>query len=233
MKIGLLQCGHTAPSVIALHGEYASMFERLLEGPERQFQTWNVCDGDFPEGPAAADAWLMTGSPHGVYEDHAFIAPLERLTRQIVDASRPLAGICFGHQLIAQALGGRVIKHPAGWKLGPQDYTIDGEDRPVRFHAWHQDQVVETPQDARVIVSGPGCENAGMVIGDNVLTVQAHPEFTDAVVTELIAARRDAPGYENAPIRETAARIGTIIDRDWAAARLGAFLEQAEAGANG
>ncbi|MEM8957790.1 MAG: type 1 glutamine amidotransferase [Pseudomonadota bacterium] len=229
MKIGILHCGHTAPSVIANHGEYAEMFQRLLAGPGRRFVTWDVVDGDFPDGPDAAEAWVMTGSPLGVYEGHPFIASLEALTREIVAARRPLAGICFGHQLLAQALGGKVAKHPGGWRMGPQPYRIEGVQDPVRLHAWHQDQVTIAPPGAQVIASGPDCAVAGMAIGAHVLTFQAHPEFTDAVVVDLIAARRGASNFANAPFAEAEAELGTPIDRDWAAHRIGAFLEQAEA----
>lgn len=233
MKIGILHCGHTAPSVIARHGEYAVMFQRLLAGPGRDFATWDVVDGDFPNGPSDADAWVMTGSPLGVYEPHAFIAPLEELTRQIVAARQPLAGICFGHQLIAQALDGQVGKHPGGWRMGPQSYWVEGAAEPVKLHAWHQDQVSVVPPDARVIATGPDCAIAGMAIGDHVLSLQAHPEFTDAVVTDLIAARRGAANFANAPFAEVEAQLGTPIDRDWAAQRIGTFLEQAQARTDG
>lgn len=233
MKIGILHCGHTAPYVIARHGEYAEMFQRLLAGPGRDFVTWDVVDGDFPNGPDAADAWVMTGSPLGVYEDHPFIAPLEALTRDIVAAQRPFAGICFGHQLIAQALGGKVVKHPGGWRMGPQPYRIEGAQDPMQLHAWHQDQVTVAPPGAQVIASGPDCAIAGMTIGEHVLSLQAHPEFTDAVVEDLITARRDAPNFANAPFADVEARLGAPIDRDWAAQRIGTFLEQAEARADG
>lgn len=227
MKIGLLHCGHTAPAVIAAHGEYSAMFERLLAAPGRQFETWDVVDGHFPDGLDSADAWLLTGSPHGVNDRLPFIAPLEALTREIVAARRPLVGICFGHQLIAQALGGRVVKHPGGWRMGPQDYWVEGEDAPVRLHAWHQDQVIEAPEGARVIASGPDSTIAGMLFGDHVLSLQAHPEFTDEVLRTLMDARRGAPGYAGAPFADAAAQLGTPIDRDWAARRIGRFLEQA------
>lgn len=233
MKIGLLQCGHTAPTVIEKHGEYATMFERLLAGPGRAFRTWNVVDGDFPDSPQDADAWVLTGSPLGVYEPHAFIPPLEALTREIVSAKRPLAGICFGHQLIAQALGGQVVKHPGGWRIGPEPYRFDGVADPVRIHAWHQDQVIQAPPQAHVIASGPDCAIAGMAIGDHVFTLQPHPEFSDTVLRDLIDARRETPALAHAPVAEAEARIGTPLNRDWAVDRLNAFLDHSEAGIGG
>ena len=65
----------------------------------------------FPEGIHDADGWLITGSRHGAYEDHPWIPPLEEFIRDAYAAQVPLVGICFGHQIIAQAMGGKVEKY--------------------------------------------------------------------------------------------------------------------------
>src|SRR5690606_24036163 len=122
--IGILQTGHAAEPIRAEQGDYDEMFRRLLGGHGFTFSTWNVVDGEFPEGPEAAEGWLITGSRHGAYEEHDWLPPLEDLIRAIREAKRPLVGICFGHQIVAQALGGRVEKFDGGWSVGPQHYTI-------------------------------------------------------------------------------------------------------------
>ncbi len=114
MLIGILQCGHFPEDLQGESGDYDAMFERLLAGENFDYATYNVVDGDFPEGPEACDGWLITGSRHGAYEDHDWIPPLEDLIRAIRDAGRPLVGVCFGHQIIAQALGGKVVKFDGG-----------------------------------------------------------------------------------------------------------------------
>ena len=81
MKIGILQTGHAPDEVKGELGDYSDMFARLLDGHGFDFATFSVVDGEFPSGPEAADGWLITGSKHGVYEDHAWIAPLEARTR--------------------------------------------------------------------------------------------------------------------------------------------------------
>ncbi|MHA6266875.1 type 1 glutamine amidotransferase [Aliiroseovarius sp. CAU 1755] len=187
MRIGILQTGHSPDEVRDELGDYGQMFTRLLDGYGYDFTTYSVVDGDFPSGPDAADGWLITGSKHGAYEDHDWIAPLEALIRQIRDAGRPLVGVCFGHQIIAQALGGKVAKFDGGWAVGRQTYDIDGEQ--IALNAWHQDQVVELPEGARVFASNDFCANAGFMIGDRIMTIQPHPEFTAKMIDALIQHR--------------------------------------------
>lgn len=189
MRIGILQCGQSPAQLKRDLGDYPDMFVRLLAGRGFDFTTWHVEGMEFPQDIHDADGWLLTGSRHGTYEEHAFIPPLEDFIRRAYAAGVPLVGICFGHQIIAQALGGRVEKFPGGWSIGPQDYDFDGET--VTLNAWHQDQVVERPQDARVVASSGFCTNAALVYGDRAFTVQAHPEFDDAMIHGLIEHRSD------------------------------------------
>jgi hypothetical protein len=86
MILGILQTGRVSDEASALYGGYLDMFARLFEPRGFELRLWEVVDGDFPEGPEAADAWLITGSPHGVYEDRPWIAPLEAFIRDIRDA---------------------------------------------------------------------------------------------------------------------------------------------------
>ena len=189
MRIGILKCGQSPEVLRGELGDYDTMFERLLAGRGFDFATWHVEAMEFPASVHEADGWLLTGSRHGTYEEHAFIPPLEDFIRRAYAAGVPLVGICFGHQIIAQALGGRVEKFSGGWSIGPQDYDFDGET--VTLNAWHQDQVVERPQDARVVASSGFCTNAALVYGDRAFTVQAHPEFDDAMIHGLIEHRSD------------------------------------------
>ena len=190
MKIGILQTGHAPDELRPTLGDYSNLFTDLLDGQGFDFQVWDVVDGDMPPGPDAADGWLITGSKHGAYEDHPWIPPLEDLIRAAYDAGVPLVGICFGHQIIAQALGGRVIKFPGGWMVGRQIYDWGG--RAVPLNAWHQDQVVARPEGATSIAANAYCENAALVYGNRAFTVQAHPEFGAEVIEGLIEHRGDA-----------------------------------------
>jgi GMP synthase (glutamine-hydrolysing) len=187
MKIGILRTGHSPEGMIETMGDYDTMFERLLGGHDFTFETFSVVDGVFPQGPQDAGGWLITGSKHGAYEDHPWIPPLEDLIRAIHASGRPLVGVCFGHQIIAQAMGGTVEKFAGGWSVGRTEYTLDGKT--VALNAWHQDQVTQVPQGARVVGSSDFCANAMLAYGDSIWTVQAHPEFTPDFLDGLIRTR--------------------------------------------
>ena len=196
MHIGLLQTGHLPDEMRAAVGDYEAYYSNLL-GPEGiTLTTYEVVDGVFPEGPGAAEGWLISGSKHGAYEDLPWIPPLEALIRDIYAARVPLVGICFGHQIIAQALGGKVEKFEGGWTVGRQEYEWRGES--IALNAWHQDQVVEKPADAVVFASTPTCRFAGLRYGDRAYSVQPHPEF-DRDATELLLVHR-APGVVPDPL---------------------------------
>lgn len=187
MKIGILQTGHFPDVLQGAEGDYTAMFSRLLDGNGFTFQTWSVVDMEFPNGPTDADGWLITGSRHGAYEDLPFIPPLEALIRSIYAQGVPMLGICFGHQIIAQALGGRVEKVAAGWEVGRKEYDWQGDS--ITLNAWHQDQVVEVPEGAEVLASHPRCEVAALVYDTRIWTVQAHPEFSETAITGLADTR--------------------------------------------
>ncbi|MEO0589797.1 MAG: type 1 glutamine amidotransferase [Pseudomonadota bacterium] len=195
LKIAVLQTGRAPDELQAEHGDYDAMCKALLGLAPVEAQTFAVLDHEFPEEPAAFDVLLITGSRHGVYEDHAWIAPLEDLIRAAYGRGQKMIGICFGHQIIAQALGGRVEKSAKGFGVGLMDYDLersDGSQTPVSLCAWHQDQIIEAPQGARVIARSPFCEIAGLQYSDKAITFQAHPEFSRAYVRDLIALRTPA-----------------------------------------
>jgi len=187
MKIGILQTGHAPEALIQDSGDYDQMFCDLLSGNGFEFETFAVVDGQFPRDADAADGWIITGSRHGVYEPHDWIPPLEDLIRAIHAKKQPLAGICFGHQIIAQALGGKVAKFEGGWAVGHVTYQQDGQ--PITLNAWHQDQVIERPAEARVLAGNDFCENGILAYGDHIWTLQPHPEFNNEFTGGLIDKR--------------------------------------------
>ncbi|MCD1617752.1 type 1 glutamine amidotransferase [Salipiger marinus] len=223
MKIGILQTGLVPADLAAQTGEYPAFFARLLDGHGFDFQPWAVVRGEFPEGPEAADGWLITGSRHGAYEDHPWIPPLEQLIRDIYAAGLPLVGVCFGHQIIAQALGGKVEKFPGGWSVGPTRYQFPEGERVL--NAWHQDQVTALPPGAEVVAHAPGCAIAALHYPGHAFTVQAHPEFDDAFTRALAETR--GPGVVPQDRLDAArAAFGTPLDSGALADQFARFFKQ-------
>ncbi|MCE8555498.1 type 1 glutamine amidotransferase [Ruegeria pomeroyi] len=226
MKIGILLTGHAPDTLIDATGDYDAFFVRLLGPQSFDFETFAVVDGQFPSGAEAADGWLITGSRHGVYEDHPWIPPLEALIREIRDKGQPLIGVCFGHQIIAQALGGKVEKFKGGWAIGPTEYDMGGEQ--VTVNAWHQDQVVALPDGAEVLASNNFCRNAMVAYGDTIWTIQAHPEYDNEFIGGLIRTR--GRGVVPDPVLDDATgRLDSPLDSPAIGKRMAEFYKKARA----
>lgn len=186
MKIGILVTGHP-PDTLLEGGSYDQYFARLLDGHGFDVAGWPVVDGVFPDSVHDADGWLITGSKHGAYEAHDWIPPLEVFIRDAYAAAVPMIGVCFGHQIIAQAMGGKVEKFAGGWSVGLTDYEMNGKQYAI--NAWHQDQVVALPKGAEVFASSDFCANAGLLYGDRIWTIQPHPEYDSDFISGLIETR--------------------------------------------
>lgn len=195
MRLAILETGAPPGDLARRHGDYPDMFRRLLLQAGDEAETFDVAAGRLPADPAAFDACLVTGSSAGVYDPLPWIDPLKAF---LVAASgrTVLAGVCFGHQVMAEAFGGRVIKSPKGWGVGLHRYQSTGDGwlsglSSLAVAASHQDQVVEAPADARV-VAGSDFTPLGALHypGRRAISIQLHPEFTPDYASALIEARR-------------------------------------------
>jgi len=235
MKIGILETGTSPEEMKASYGSYSDLFVRHLGAVDDTlgFEVFRVIDDHFPSSPDECDGWLITGSRHGVYEDLPWMRRLKDFILELWQLRKPLVGICFGHQIVAEALGGRVEQSKRGWGVGLHRYQLVGDCNglggrggQLMLNALHQDQVVEKPVAARVFASSDFCPYAGLQYDDCILTLQAHPEFTIDYAKALLALRRGKP---IAPERADEALAGlraaaAATDSDAVAPWLLAFL---------
>ena len=184
-RITIIETGAVSEPTRARYGSFPQMFERMIRAADTSiaFDVVSVFSGETLPDPGGLQAILITGSPAGVYDEFGWIAPLEEFVRRAYAKEIPTVGVCFGHQLMAQALGGIVRKSEKGWGIGrhvydvaPGNGVIDGEH--IAIAASHQDQVIEPPSGARTILSSSFTEHAGLLYGNgSALSVQPHPEF--------------------------------------------------------
>lgn len=196
MKIGILEAGLVRTELAGRFDPYPVMFAQLLGLAERdlEFVAYSWVQGQMPDSVHDCDGWLISGSRHGVYDQLGWMMPMQDFIRQVADAQLPLIGICFGHQIVAAALGGEVVKSDRGWGVGVHSYQVDKHygwmrqqlPESIGMYAFHQDQVVTRPPTAEVFLCSEFCPFAGLSYGESIISVQAHPEFEPAYEQALL-----------------------------------------------
>jgi GMP synthase-like glutamine amidotransferase len=217
-RVGLLRVGHIDPKSVHIAGDYPELFRALFDGLGIELVTYDVDAGRFPTSLRECDGWICSPSRSSTYDDEPWIAEAEELHRAIVAEERLYVGICFGHQLLAQALGGKVARADDGWGVGVQPYEIveslpcmDPPLERIALLASHQDQVVDVPSDARVIAASDSCPVAGLAVGTRAWTLQGHPEFVPALADHLLAGRVELIGA--ARVAAARATLDRPLDR--------------------
>ncbi len=198
MKIGIITCGYVDPPLSDSHGQYVDMIETAFANVNgaMTFQNYDAIKGELPSLDECR-GFIITGSVHNAYDDLPWILALVDWIRRCEETRKPLVGICFGHQIIARALGGVVEKSHKGWGLGSCEVKI------VAYKEWmnlaidsarmlvsHQDQVVTVPEAMSVIAGNDFCPNFMLVKDDHILTVQGHPEFSTEFTEKLVLKRQ-------------------------------------------
>ncbi len=200
MKLTILETGRAPGALADIYPRYPEMVAALLARVDDRltFATVSLWDGEPLPALGDVEAILITGSPFGVYDSPPWMDPLRAFIRQAHAARIPMVGICFGHQIIADALGGVVRKSEKGWGVGRHTYNVVSQapwmrDRvdTVSLVASHQDQVILPPDGVRTLARSAHTDHAMLAWTDApILTLQGHPEFSDRFASALYSARR-------------------------------------------
>jgi GMP synthase-like glutamine amidotransferase len=234
LRIGIIETGQVRAELKPRHGNYPDMFVDLLGGLDSRlrFSHHDAVQGALPGNSDDCDAWLITGSRFTAFERAPWMQRLEDFLRRQMQESRPVIGVCFGHQILAQAMGGKVERASA-WGLGIHSHDLrqrrewmDDAVDPLRLCVVHQDQVVRLPESVEVIAGSDFCPNAVLAYGDRALTFQAHPEFSPTYVADLVGAMENE--LPAATTREARAALSApgALDRERAASWILRFLNR-------
>ena len=206
LNIGLLLCDDVVPESQAEYGTYEKMFRDGLTkaDPGIKLTPFRCMEGEFPENPQQFEAYVISGSKHGVYDGYPWIDTLMEFVRECRKLNIKTVGICFGHQLIAKALGGRAEKAEVGWGFGVHraqltrvpDWMPDDEPTEFNLVVIHQDQVLDPPSGFKTLAQNDFCPHS--VISDNqqALGIQGHPEFSKEFCKFRADFRREIIGEE-------------------------------------
>jgi GMP synthase-like glutamine amidotransferase len=188
MRIAILMTNTDESAFAQAHPKDGQKFSELIwrARPAWSCDVYSVKDGEFPETLEGIDGVMITGSPASVREGADWITTLEHLVRDIAARRIPMFGACFGHQVIATALGGTVSDNPQGWVLGSVAADLHDLGRTVTAYAAHKEQVNTLPEGADITAISDGCPIAGFAIGQHVLTTQYHPEMSGDFVAALL-----------------------------------------------
>jgi len=193
MRVAILHAMETEPDLF-------SSFFKAVNAPF-DCQVFETTKGEYPDSSGAFDVFIVSGSKKGVYDPDPWIADLSEFIRNCNLERRKLVGICFGHQLIAHALGGHASQSEKGWGLGLREFDITTKkswmdpalNRCALYYS-HQDQVAALPAGAELLGSSEFCPNALYCIGDQVLGIQGHPEISPSLMVQIIERRKEQVG---------------------------------------
>ena len=209
-RVGLLVVGHVDPRARGVAGDYPELFRALLAPHGLQPVPFALDEQRFPASIDDCDGWICTPSRHSVWDPEPWIPEAQRLVAELVAHERPYVGICFGHQLLARALGAEVRRAPGGWEVGIRAYRIETRRwwmQPplgrVRLIASHEDQVTGVPTGAELLATADTCPVAGLVVGERAWSVQGHPEFTPELAAALLDLRVGRSGAEKVAAART------------------------------
>ena len=228
MRIAILMTNTDETAFAQRHAKDGEKFAALLHRvrPNWSFDVFSVKDGVFPSDISGWDGVMITGSPASVHDGADWIARLESLIRAFHHLGTPMFGACFGHQVIATALGGVVGPNPDGWVMGTVTTSFVEASQAVAFYAAHKEQVSVLPEGAVIVAETPGCRAAGFAIGNHVLTTQYHPEMSKSFIAALLEELREDLG--DTVTDQAEASLATEVETDELAEWIADFYESAQ-----
>jgi len=204
--IGLLNAYHFDTSAGSYQNKYEPIFIEYLEKVlhQREIKTYQVAQNEFPKSVDECHSWIITGSPASAYEDEQWIHNLSQFIRDCHAKKIKMLGICFGHQLIAHALGGEVVNSDKGWGVGVRDFDVSHTkhwmtpalEEKCSLLFSHQDQVQTLPEGAISLGGDDFCEFQMYSIDEHVFSIQGHPEFTRDYAKERYDTRIERLGED-------------------------------------
>lgn len=205
LRLGLLRCDDPVPELASKCGTYAEMFADVIArvDPSVHMDVFSLPDGHWPDDLDAYDGWMTTGTRASVYDDEPWIVQFADFVRELHAERRKMFGVCFGHQMIAYALGGAVRRADHGWTLGVNEWRVRQRrwwmDPPldtIQLIHSHQDQVIELPPEGVVLASTQRCPIAMLAIGNHLVGMQGHVEFGPEFVGPLYESRTEMLGAD-------------------------------------
>ena len=201
----IIEAGFINPALAKQYPSYSEMFSVFLKTNSRNWKvtSYDIYNNNFPSNIDFYDGFLITGSSFGVYENYKWIIQTIRIINNILDKNKQIVGICFGHQIIAQAISGLVEKSNNGWGVGIKEIKFH-KQKPwfhnkidnLRLISFHQDQVIKIPDYADHLGGNSFCKYYSFGVENFVFTLQGHPEFSKKYALDLLHLRRKSIGKE-------------------------------------
>ena len=201
MRIGVLLTGDASSFTNNRYGNYGDLFIQLLQRPGDVWHVFDVRCNEYPQEPSSYDGFIVTGSASTAHETEPWILELERFIQQLHQNKIKTLGVCFGHQAVANALGGRSARNPTGWEVGTHRLNLaesfwnkpyaSGFPNNPKILESHQDHVVVLPPGGELLASSPNTPVQMYAVGESILCIQGHPEFHPDVVDDLVSSRMD------------------------------------------
>ncbi|KAH8658037.1 Aldehyde/histidinol dehydrogenase [Xylariales sp. PMI_506] len=230
VRIAVLECDVPVPAVQASRGSYGDVFRDLLEkglcglrsegeGVQLELTKWDVVTAQSYPDIENVDALLLTGSKHTAFEDKPWILKLIGYVKNVLETTtKPVVGICFGHQIIGRAMGAKVGVSPGGWELSVDEFHLSTEGQNLlgglssKLHQMHRDAVLEVPNGVVNLGSSPSCPIQGLYQPGRILSFQGHPEFDSEIMGAILKTRHEQGIFNDDMYKDGSSRAQNLHD---------------------